>query len=247
MFDFFKKAKPSEPSVNFSKIGVDLHSHLIPGIDDGAQNVHQSIVLIRKMMDLGIRKIITTPHIMADYYRNTPETINKGLDILREELVKQDMNIPVEAAAEYYLDETFDSKLAKGNILTIGDSYLLFEISFVNYPQNLFDIIEKIKDKGYKPVLAHPERYPYLSESVDNYRRIKDTGCYFQLNTIALTGYYGKQSQKIGEQLIDNMMIDFISSDMHHLKHANALAHSLTLPYVQKLLTDYQLLNELLL
>lgn len=247
MFSFFKKSKPKDPGVNFSKLGADLHSHLIPGIDDGAQNVHESIVLIRKMMELGFRKIITTPHIMADYYRNTPETINRGLDFLREELVKQNIDIPIEAAAEYYLDETFESKLEKGNILTIGDKFLLFEISFVNYPQNLFDIVEKIKDKGYKPILAHPERYPYLSESLDNYRRIKDSGCYFQLNTIALTGYYGKQSQKIAEQLIDNMMVDFIASDMHHLKHANALAHSLTLPYVQKLLTDYQLQNELLL
>ena len=245
MFNIFK-SKPKDPGLNFSKLGVDLHSHIIPAIDDGAQNVDESIVLVRRMIDLGFRKIIATPHIMADYYRNTPDTIGKGLDILREELVKQSIDIQVEAAAEYYLDETFENKLEKGNILTMGDNYLLFELSYINYPQNLYEIIDKIKDKGYKPILAHPERYPYLFGSIENYRHIKETGCYFQLNTISLTGYYGKASQKIAEELVDNMLIEFIASDMHHLRHAAALKQSLHLPYVHKLLTDYQLQNELL-
>ncbi len=245
MFNIFK-SKPKEPGIDFSKLGVDLHSHIIPGIDDGAQSVQESIVLVRQMMDLGFRKIITTPHIMADYYRNTPETIVAGLALLREELVKQNIDIHIEAAAEYYLDETFGNKLEKGNLLTMGDGFLLFELSYINYPKNLDDIINKIKDKGYKPLLAHPERYPYLFGSIENYRKIKETGCYFQLNTISLTGYYGKASQKIAEELVDNMMIEFIASDMHHLRHADALKQSLHLPYVRKLLTDYQLQNELL-
>jgi len=245
MFNLFKKAK-KEPQINFSQLGVDMHSHVIPGIDDGAQNIGQSLALIYAYMDMGFRKIITTPHIMADYYRNTPEIINRGLDSLREELQLQNINFEIEAAAEYYLDEVFETKLDKGNMLTIGGDYLLFEISFVNYPQNLMDIIRKIQDKGYKPILAHPERYPYFFESMDHYQRIKETGCYLQLNTISLTGYYGKSSQKVAEELVDNILIDFIGSDMHHIKHAIALKKSLSLPYVNRLLTDYQLQNELL-
>lgn len=245
MFNLFKKAK-QVPEINFSQLGVDMHSHIIPGIDDGSQNMGQSLALIHAYKDMGFRKIITTPHIMADYYRNTREIIESGLDELREELVLQNIDFEVEAAAEYYLDETFETKLDKGDMLTMGDGFLLFEISFVNYPQNLTDIIKKIQDKGYKPILAHPERYPYFFESMDHYQRIKETGCYLQLNTIALTGYYGKGSQKIAEELVDRMLIDFIGSDMHHIKHAIALKRSLSLPYVYKLLTDYQLQNVLL-
>lgn len=246
MFNLFKKAK-KEPEINFSQLGVDMHSHVIPGIDDGAQNLGQSLALIHAYMDMGFRKIITTPHIMADYYRNTREIIERGLDELREELQQQNIDFEVQAAAEYYLDESFETKLEKGDMMSLGQDFLLFEISFVNYPQNLMDMIKRIQDKGYKPILAHPERYPYLFESMEHYRRIRETGCYLQLNTISLTGYYGKGSQKIAEELVDNQMIDFIGSDMHHIKHAIALKRALSLPYVHKLLTDYQLQNILLL
>lgn len=247
MFSLFKKPKAKEPGMDFSRLGVDLHSHLIPAVDDGAQNLGESMALIHAMMDLGFRKIITTPHIMADYYRNTRETITRGLDLVREEVQRQNLPVVIEAAAEYYLDESFDTKLSQGDMMSMGDNFLLFEMSFVNFSPNLFDMISKIQDKGYKPILAHPERYPYLYESLEHYHRIKETGCYLQLNTISLTGYYGKSTQKIAEELVDKVLIDFIASDMHHLKHANALKHALHVPHVKKLLSDYQLQNELLL
>lgn len=246
VFNFFK-SKPSVPAFNFADLKVDLHSHLIPGIDDGAQNVEESVALVRKMVELGFQKIITTPHVMADFFRNTPDTINRGLDVLREELIKQQIDIPVEAAAEYYLDEVFEAKLSTEKLLTIGDNFVLFELSFVNYPQNLFDVIERIKENGYKPILAHPERYGYLFGSIENYQKIRETGCYLQLNTISLTGYYGKPSQRIAQQLVDNYLVDFIASDMHHLKHAEALKQSLNQHYVYKLVSEHQLQNSLLL
>jgi tyrosine-protein phosphatase YwqE len=245
LFDLFKKKK-EEPDIDYSSIKVDLHSHLIPGIDDGAKNMDESLVLIKKLVDLGYKKIITTPHVMADFYRNTPEIINEGLDKLREEIRKNNIDVQIQAAAEYYLDEAFESKLEKGNILTLGNGFLLFELSFINYPQSFFDIVEKIKEKGYKPVLAHPERYSYLGAAIENYERIKEAGCYLQLNTISLTGYYGKPTQKIAEELVDNNLIDFIGSDMHHVKHAEILKHALNNVYVKKLLTEYPLKNELL-
>lgn len=244
LFNLFKK-KDKKPEIDFSSIKTDLHSHLIPGIDDGAQDMDESITLITRMMDFGFKKIVTTPHIMADYYRNTTDIIVKGLDGLRNELSRRNINVEVEAAAEYYLDETFENKLDKGDILTIGGKYVLFELSFVNYPKNLFEIIEKIKDKGYTPLLAHPERYPYLSSALENYQQIKESGCYLQLNTVSLTGYYGKPTQKIAEEMVDNILIDFIGSDMHRMKHADMLYQSLKTPYVRRLLTDYQLQNEL--
>lgn len=243
MLSFFK-SKPAVPEIDFSSLGTDIHSHLIPGIDDGAQNVAQSVELVRNLLELGFRKIITTPHVMVDYYRNTQQTINTGLDILNQELENQGLDIIIEAAAEYYFDEDFENKIENGDILTLGTNYLLFEIPFSTYPLNLFETIEKIIGKGYIPLLAHPERYSYLHASINNYHRLKDAGCFFQLNTISLAGYYGKPVQKAAEELVDNMLVNFIGSDMHHTKHALGLKQALQSPYVYKLLTDYPLLNE---
>lgn len=245
LFDFLKKRSKQIPEINFSKIKTDMHSHLIPGIDDGAQNMEESIILIKRMMDFGFKKIITTPHIMADYYRNTPVSINTGLEALQQELTTQNIDIEIQAAAEYYLDETFENKLNKGDLLTLGGRYVLFELSYINYPQNLFEIIDKIKEKDFIPLLAHPERYPYLTGSIENFERIKDSGCYLQLNALSLTGYYGKSTQKVAEELVDNYLIDFLGSDLHKIKQADMLEKSLSMPYIIRLLTDYQLQNEL--
>jgi protein-tyrosine phosphatase len=243
MFGLFKK---KEAKYNFQSIGVDMHSHILPGIDDGAATVQDSVILVKNLMQLGFTKLIATPHIMADYYRNTPETIHKALEILRNELVKQNISIEVEAAAEYYLDESFLNKIDAGNLLTMGNNYLLFELSFVNYPHNLQEIVQKLNDKGYKPILAHPERYSYLYNSLDDYYKIKSYGCYFQLNTISLNGYYGKQTQKIAEELVDNHLIDFLGSDMHHIRHAEVLKKSLLKSHTELIIQEDVLQNKVL-
>jgi protein-tyrosine phosphatase len=243
LFDFFKK-KETSPQRSFASLKTDMHSHIIPGIDDGAQTMEQSIMLIKKLMELGYTKIITTPHIMADYYRNTPEIILAGLDNVRTQLQAQSIDIQIEAAAEYYLDETLESKLDTGNILTFSDNYLLFELSFVNPPSNMERIIKKMNDKGYKPILAHPERYSYFKNGLDDYYRIKEYGCYFQLNTISLIGYYDKNSQRTAKELLNNNMIDFLGSDMHHTKHASALKETLTSKLVMDVLDDGCLMND---
>lgn len=245
MFTFFSR-KRKVTGLDFSKLKTDMHSHIISGIDDGAQSTAQSIELLQVMVDSGISKIVTTPHIKSDFYPNNRETIFTGLGILHEALSKNNINIQVEAAAEYYLDETFVEKLDTNDILAISGKYVLFELSFFNMPFNLFPIIEKIKERGYIPVLAHPERYSYLSRSIDNYYKIREAGCLLQLNTIALTGYYGKPVQKIAEQLVSHKIVDFAGSDMHHIKHAEAFKESLTLPFVEKLLNFCPLQNSML-
>src|ERR1051325_3950422 len=136
MFSFFKK-KDTPTVSNYESIAVDMHSHVLPGIDDGAQDVNQSIELITRMMALGIKKIIATPHVMADYYRNTPETIGAALTILKAELKRQQIDIEIEAAAEHYFDETFEARVNEHRLLTMGDNYALFEISFISLPMNV--------------------------------------------------------------------------------------------------------------
>ncbi len=246
MFGFFGKKKVEhEGRFNFSTVGVDMHSHVLPGIDDGAQNVEDSIGLVQAMINLGIKKIIATPHIMIDYYRNTPETIHAALLLLKNELQKQQIDIEITAAAEHLLDEGFEILLDADRLMTMGDNYVLFEMSFIDVHPNLIAIIQNLREKGYKPILAHPERYLYLS--VENCENIKSWGCDLQLNTISLTGYYGAKSKEIAEALIDQNLIDFISSDMHHLRHAAALEKSLKTSYLEKLLFDYPLKNQLLM
>ena len=246
MFNFFRKKESPINTPDYSSIAVDMHSHVLPGIDDGAQNPQESICLIRKMMELGIKKVIATPHIMADYYRNTAESINGALEILKAELIKENIDIPVEAAAEQYYDETFEKRIDDSKLMIMGGKYVLFELSFVAQPPNLLQAVQKMTALGLQPILAHPERYLYMD--LEQLRGMREWGCDLQLNTISLTGYYGKESKRMAEDLVDEKLVDFISSDMHHPKHAEALKNALKTQYLQHLLSEeYVLKNKLLL
>lgn len=246
MFNFFRKKEKAKREItfNYDSIAVDMHSHVLPGIDDGAQTVEESIFLIKRMMALGIKKVIATPHIMIDFYRNTPETINNALDLLRAELKVQGIDITVEAGAEHYFDETFETRVDEGKLVHFNDKYVLYEYSFINQPANWFEVMQKILAKGYKPILAHPERYPYLS--TDTMSMMRGWGCNMQMNTISLTGYYGKDIKKRAEEMVDLQLVDFISSDMHHPRHADALRDALTTSYIEKVLFNYPLKNIML-
>lgn len=217
LFDFFKSKPLTDVQVDLSQLAVDLHSHLIPGIDDGAKTIEDSIKLILELKALGFHKIITTPHIMSDYYRNNSESINSGLYALRAELKNRNIDIEIEAAAEYYYDEYFLELLKTDNLLTIHKEYLLFELSYLTKPSGIDDVIFQIQTKGLKPILAHPERYPYLKMA--DYAKYKEAGCFFQMNILSLTGHYGEQAKNIAKQLIEFGYIDFIATDLHHMHH----------------------------
>lgn len=245
MFGLFKKKEVKRTvSFDYSTVVTDMHSHVLPGIDDGAQNVEESIFLIKKMMALGIKKIIATPHVMIDYYRNDADSIGNALTTLKAALKEQNIDIDISAAAEHYFDETFEKRIEDRKVFTMGDNYALFELSFVTQPSNLISIIQKMKEAGYKPILAHPERYAYMD--IEQMKTIRSWGCDLQLNTIALSGYYGKHAKRIAEEMVDNQIVDFISSDMHHPRHAAAFESTLAMPYLEKLLFDYPLKNVML-
>ncbi len=195
---FSRKASEQEyPSLkDLSVFKTDIHSHLIPGIDDGVQTMEESIEMINALSALGFKKLMTTPHIMSDYFRNTPEIILEGLEKVREEIKKQGIPITIDAAAEYYLDEHFLQKIKEENLLTFGKKYVLFEISYINPPDTLYSIIFEMIIRGYIPVLAHPERYPFWYQKFEEYYRLKEAGALFQLNTNSLVGYYGPGCKK---------------------------------------------------
>lgn len=224
-------------------VGIDMHSHLIPGIDDGAQTVEDSILLIKRMMDMGFRGAVTTPHVKHEHYPNTTETINTGLNVLRTALHEQQINFPIRAAAEYYIDDSFMALLETQPLLTVTDNQVLVELSFMSEPMGLADILFKIQTLGYKPILAHPERYQYMHERPQIYEDLRNRGCYLQLNTNSLTGYYGKGVKQMAEKLLANGLYDYCGSDMHHEKHANVLQSVLRSPHIETMMQQSFLNN----
>lgn len=215
----FRKSKPGEP-IDLAVLGCDMHSHFIPGIDDGAKTMRDSLDMLRAMEDFGYRKVITTPHIMGDFFRNTPEIILSGLEQVRVAAKAEGLQIEIEAAAEYYLDYELEEKLGKNPLLTFGKNYLLFEISYMNAPDNLGNFIFNLQTSGYKPVLAHPERYPFwFSKSLEQFEKLKDKGVLFQLNINSLTGHYSPATKKIAEEMISRGWYEFTGSDCHHVGH----------------------------
>jgi tyrosine-protein phosphatase YwqE len=220
---FFKK-KDIPLTELFPEGFVDIHSHLLPGIDDGAKDLNNSIELIKQMRNYGIKKFITTPHVLGDVYPNSSTIIKQQLKIVQDELISQGLNdVSIHAAAEYMMDEQFIKLLEKDDILTLKDNYILVEMSYFNAPFNLFEILFEIQLKGYKPILAHPERYNFYHNDLNNYYKLKKAGCLFQLNLLSLTPQYGKNVQKISAKLLQENLYDYVGTDTHHSKHLHLL------------------------
>lgn len=198
---------------------TDIHSHLLPGIDDGAKNIVDTKSLMKQMKDIGFKKIITTPHIITTVWNNTEESIrnkhNETLLALEDKTAVDSFHF----AAEYMMDSYFLKKLATEKLLTLKDNYILVEMSYISPPIQLYDIIFEIQVAGYKPVLAHPERYLFYHSNFQEYEKLKKSGCLFQLNLLSTVGYYGESVTKIANKLLDNEVIDFVGSDIHHQKH----------------------------
>lgn len=220
ILSLFKKKKEKERG---KTLKVDLHSHLIPGIDDGSKSMEESLSFLKEMEALEYQKVITTPHIMIDAYKNTPEIIHEGLEALREAAKSEGIGVEIEAAAEYYLDDGFYDLLEKGDMLTINGEYLLFETSYVSKPLQLEEMIFEIGAAGYTPLMAHPERYRYIKEFKKEYGRFKELGVMFQVNLNSFGGHYGKDAKRKADFLSQEGMIDFLGSDIHRMKQVETL------------------------
>ena len=224
---------------------ADMHSHFIPGIDDGSPDLETSIALVKGLQELGYSKIITTPHIMGDIYRNRHETIIAGRDAVRKALSAQNIQVDFHAAAEYFLDDYFYSLLeSQQPLLTLHDNMVLVEFSFVNKPHNLKDLIFELQVRGYQPVIAHPERYLYLGNNKIIYEEMKDAECLFQLNLLSLTGFYGRATSDLAQYLLQQGWIDLLGTDMHNFQHLQQLQNAPgVLRTVKKLADSGRLLN----
>jgi protein-tyrosine phosphatase len=240
MFSIFKKKYPSVP-VDFSGLVTDMHSHLLPGIDDGSPDTDTSAALKKGLEDLGYRQFITTPHIMWDIYKNTPSIIGSALQALQA----QGTHKNIRSAAEYFMDDHFDTLLAADEpLMAIQDKMILVEFSFVSAPIDLKEKLFAMQIKDYLPVLAHPERYEYLTAKKSIFDELKNMGCLFQLNLLSLTGYYGKIANELADYLVSKNYVDFAGTDLHHLRHLQALRHDKhIMPALLRLLDGGKLRN----
>lgn len=219
MFSFFKKKQAQEP-VSYFPIETDIHSHILPGIDDGSPDLETSVQLIKGLMEIGVNKSIATPHVIGDMYRNNPETISVALTCLQDELHKQSIEFKVSAAAEYMMDSYFLELLkSEQKLLTLKDNIILTEFSYAARPDDPGKHSFAIQMAGYSPILAHPERYPYYYGDYKMYHRFVELGFMLQLNLLSLTGYYGKEAVKAAEYMLKNELISFVGTDMHHTRH----------------------------
>jgi protein-tyrosine phosphatase len=221
----FLRGKPEQmEALDLSWLEVDMHSHLIPGIDDGSKSMEESLELIKRLSSYGLRKIITTPHIMSEYYKNTPEIISMGLEDLRKAVKAEGISIEIEAAAEYYMDEILLEKIKDGErLLTFGENYILVETGFINKPQMLLETMFQLEMSGYKPILAHPERYQYLLADKGLLGDLVDRKILFQVNLLSLTGFYSKPVKDFAESLLERDLVKFLGTDCHNVRYLDML------------------------
>lgn len=220
LFSFL--SKKSEPvKLPFT---TDIHCHLLPGVDDGSPDVETSIELVRRMGEWGIKRIIATPHITEGTFQNTPDILDPALEELETGLQKAGIDMPLSRASENRIDDFFREQLSVGQITTFPNKYILVENSFIQEPWQLDQFLFDLKIQGYRPILAHPERYHYyFEEHPERYDAIHRAGTLFQINVLSLAGAYSKVEKRVAEKLIEKGYVDFLGTDLHNFRHADAI------------------------
>lgn len=241
MLSLFKTKK----TYDLSWLGADMHSHLIPGIDDGCPDAETSIACMNGLRELGLHTFIMTPHIYSEIHPNSPDTIRPAYQGLRQAMDEAGMqDVRTAAAAEYMIDDNFASYYAPGGeMMVLPERQVLIEMSYQFERQDLSEHIFQLQLHEYQPILAHPERYNYYHSSPQTYTRLKERGCRFQLNLLSLSGYYGEPVRKMAQHLVKEKMIDYIGTDLHHLRHLKAVQNFVRTTDLHKMLHGNNIRN----
>jgi protein-tyrosine phosphatase len=231
----FGKVFGSKSKIDLTMLGVDMHNHFLPGIDDGAKKIEESIEMLQKMEQLGYSKIVMTPHIYPGLYENNKEIISSAFAKVKQ---AQHLfpSLELDFAAEYFFDDGLFDKISNSELLCFYGNHVLFEFSFLNMPQRTDDLYFKLHAKNYQGILAHVERYPYFHGDFESMQEIRNRGILLQLNLLSLTGRYGPTVKKQAEQLIDRSLIDIVATDAHRIEHLVLLEQHLSSKYFQKLM-----------
>ncbi|HEX2536405.1 MAG TPA: CpsB/CapC family capsule biosynthesis tyrosine phosphatase [Chitinophagaceae bacterium] len=239
---FWRKKK--EPETDLSWLHTDMHSHLVPGIDDGAPDLATAVELVRGLAGLGYKKLITTPHVLWDLYQNTPEKIAAGIEDLRKGVQEAGIEVELAAAAEYFIDDHFEQQLkAKAPLLHLSGNLVLVEFSMLTAPLELQQVLFDLQLEGHQPLIAHPERYTYLSRKRSFFDELRDAGCQFQLNLLSLTGYYGNSVQELAEYLLKNDFYAYAGTDLHNPRHLEMLRRLGASPLFRRLQEERRMKN----
>lgn len=233
MLSIFKSKKTflKDLTVDFT----DIHSHVLFGIDDGAKTVEDSELLMNSFVDLGFKNVIATPHTLSGIWDNTFEGITQKYNQTKELLPKISQRLNLKVASEYLLDDSFVQRFQSEKLLTLKDNYVLVEMSYINAPIQLYDIIFELQLAGYKPVLAHPERYLFFHQKFGEYKKLQKSGCLLQINLLSTVGYYGENVAKTADLLLAENLIEFAGSDVHHKKHIDSFEKELRIKNINPL------------
>ena len=209
-FDFMKR-KQSLLQSGVLQGATDRHSHILYGVDDGAKTLEDALAVLAYDEEIGISEVWCTPHIMEDV-PNTTEALKQRFAELQAAYTG---HVKLHLAAEYMLDTLFEERFNAGDLLTMEDDTLLVETSTWNPPADMTGTLRKIQKAGYRPLLAHPERYRYLTDA--GYERLHKMGIHFQLNLGSLVGYYGETAMRKAHELLEKGWYSEIGSDCHRL------------------------------
>ncbi len=238
MFSFFSK---KNKVTDIAWLGTDMHSHILPGIDDGSPDVATSIRFVKALQKLGFDQLIATPHIYKELYPNTPQTIERAKNALQTEMHTQNISLKLGAAAEYMVDQDFslDQPLCK-----LDHKHVLIEMSYLNETPGISKTIFDIEIAGYQPILAHPERYTFYFKDRSRLKRFKEKGCLLQLNLLSVVGYYGKEVKQLAEILLKEKMYDLAGTDLHHDRHLATLTDAVESGKLYELIGAYEFKNQ---
>ena len=221
-----------------------MHSHILPGIDDGSPNVETSIQLIQALQKIGYESFIATPHIYKELYPNSKVTIVAALQQLQDALKKAGLQVQVTAAAEYMIDDSFEKEMDVNDLLLFGGNKMLVELSALSPPTNLYECFFKLQLRGITPIIAHPERYLFLFNNRQVFHEWVDRGYKLQVNILSTTGFYGTQVKDLAIYLLKEELVHYLGTDAHNLQQVEALKKSLKTKEMQKILSDYTFDND---
>jgi len=191
---------------------TDIHSHYLPGVDDGMRTFEESIDALYSMREHGVKRVYLTPHVMADYQKNDTNFLKECF----AEFQKQaPTGIELMLAAEYMLDASFLRRM-EGELLCLKDNHVLIEMSFLSPSPELKNVIYNLQIRGYHPILAHPERYLFMDKN--DYGNLKSLGCKYQMNLMSLSGLYGKRPYDVAWYLLEEGLYDFMGTDIHNYR-----------------------------
>ena len=238
MFNIFQRKSKKDAKLFYT---TDVHSHILPGVDHGSQSVEESLEMLQAQLDMGISHVMCTSHVTAETFENTPESLTAAYEELKNAIAREGLPINIYVSAEYRIDEYWTQEYEAGHLLPLPGNHVLLENSFAQELIGIDNMMCDLQVKGYRPILAHPERYRYYNDRRDRYKTLHNASVKFQINILSLAGYFGKGARERALWLIQNNLCDMLGSDMHNMEHAQIIKEYIGSRDWRKLCEKYNL------